>query len=81
MVRRNRQAKLFGAKHVPYDEGEWDMRDYLTYGEEWREGLHAEFELKRRAASRELAAQGHSQRRKTVETLLLVIYIFLEFLS
>ena len=57
------------------------MRDYLTYGEEWREGLHAEFELKRRAASRELAAQGHSQRRKTVETLLLVIYIFLEFLS
>jgi len=55
------------------------MRDSLTYGEEWREGLHAEFQVRRRAASRDYAERGCSPRRQAVDTMLLAVYIFLEF--
>ena len=76
---QNRRWKHFRAACVLQTEASEELRDYLTYEEERLEGLHADFELHQRALTRGLAEQGYGPRRQVVDTLLLVIWIFLEF--
>ena len=54
------------------------MRDYLTYGDEKLEGLHADLEIRLRKDQQELIDQGYSIRRQRMDSLILVICLLLE---